>query len=184
LAPEHPFPAAVDDAVAAYRGLLAEGVAPGDIVVAGDSAGGGLSLAAALRVRELELPLPRALVAFSPWTDLTLAQLAVEAPEIMLAVPWLQEGVRAYVARGDARHPLVSPVHADLRGLPPTLIQVGTDEILRNDSRRLFERLRECAVPVRLEEYPRRWHVFQVHAGMLADADRAIERVARFVAAS
>jgi len=184
LAPEYPFPAAVDDALAAYRGLLAEGVAPGDIVIAGDSAGGGLTAAAALRLRELALPLPRALVLFSPWTDLSLEQLAPEAREIMLAVPWLKEGARAYVAHGDARHPLVSPVMADLRGLPPTLVQVGTDEILLNDSRRLFHRLQGCGVVARLEEYPRRWHVFHVHAGLLADADRAIDRVARFIAAT
>ena len=181
LAPEYPFPAAVDDATAAYRGLLAEGVAAGDIVIAGDSAGGGLSVATALRLRELAQPLPRALAVFSPWTDLTLGQLTTDAPEIMLALPWLHEGANAYVAGGDARHPLASPVHADLRHLPPTLIQVGTDEVLLDDSRRLFERLRECGVRARLEEYPRRWHVFHVHAGMLADADRAFESVAQFI---
>jgi acetyl esterase/lipase len=184
LAPEHPFPAAVDDGVAAYRGLLAQGVAPRDIVIAGDSAGGGLSVATALRLRELALPLPRALVLFSPWTDLSLEQLATDAAEIMLSVPWLKEGARAYVARGDPHHPLVSPVTADLRGLPATLIQAGTDELLRNDSRRLFHRLVGCGVAARLEEYPRRWHVFHVHAGMLADAGRAIDAAARFIAAA
>ena len=182
LAPEHPFPAAVDDAVAAYRGLLAEGVAPDDIVIAGDSAGGGLAVATALRLRDLQAPLPRALAVLSPWTDLTLRQLATDAPEIMLAVPWLHEGADAYVAGADAGHPLVSPVHADLRGLPPTLIQVGGDEVLLNDSRRLFNRLRGCGVAARLEEYAGRWHVFHVHAGLLADADRALDGVARFVA--
>jgi acetyl esterase/lipase len=181
LAPEYPFPAAVDDGVAAYRGLLAAGVAPGDIVIAGDSAGGGLTVAAALRLRELALPLPRSLALFSPWTDLSLEQLATGVPETMLSVPWLQEGAHAYVARGDARHPLVSPVTADLRGLPPTLIQVGADEILLNDSRRLFHQLQSCGVAARLEEYPRRWHVFHVHAGVLADADRALDAVARFI---
>ena len=182
LAPELPFPAALDDAVAAYRGLLAEGLAPGDIVIAGDSAGGGLSVATALRLRELEQPLPRALVLFSPWIDLSLEQLPHAAPgEVMLTPQWLAEGARAYVARTDARHPLVSPVFADLRGLPPTLVQVGTDELLLGDARRLHERLRAAGVAVRLEEYPRRWHVFQASAGLLADADRAIESVARFI---
>jgi len=183
LAPEHPFPAALDDAVAAYRGLLAEGVAPGDLVIAGDSAGGGLAAATALRLRELALPLPRALVLFSPWTDLTLEQLSYAPGEVMLNRPWLQDGARDYVAHGDVRDPLVSPVFAALQGLPPTLIQVGTDELLLNDSRRLFRRLQDSGVVARLEEYPRRWHVFQLHAGVLADADRALDAVARFVVA-
>jgi acetyl esterase/lipase len=183
LAPEHPFPAALDDAVAAYRGLLAEGVAPGDLVIAGDSAGGGLSVATALRLRDLALPLPCALVLFSPWTDLTLEQLSPAAGEVMLNRPWLRDGTRAYVAHGDARHPLVSPVFAALQGLPPTLVQVGTDELLLNDSRRLVRRLLDSGVVASLEEYPRRWHVFQLHAGMLADADRALDAVARFVTA-
>jgi len=84
------------------------------------------------------------------------------------------------VAAGDAHHPLASPVNADLRGLPPTLVQVGTDEILLGDSRRLYGRLRAAGVTTRLEEYPRRWHVFQVNAGLLADADRALDSVAAF----
>jgi acetyl esterase/lipase len=181
LAPESPFPAAVDDATAAYRGLLAEGVSASDIVIAGDSAGGGLSMATALRLRELGQPLPRALALLSPWTDLTLGGLAAEAAEILLTLPWLHEGANAYLAGADARHPLASPVYADLHDLPPTLIQVGSDEVLLEDSRRLFARLRECGVPARLEEYPRRWHVFQVHAGVLADADRALEAAAQFI---
>jgi acetyl esterase/lipase len=185
LAPEHAFPAAVDDAVASFRGLLARGVAPHDVVIAGDSAGGGLSVAAALRLRELALPLPRALVLFSPWVDLSLDQLPSPPPgEVMLTLPWITQCARAYVARADARHPLVSPLYADLAGLPPTLIQVGTDEILLGDSRRLRERLQPAGVAVHYEEYPRRWHVFQANAGVLADADRAFESVARFIRAA
>lgn len=182
LAPEHAFPAAVDDAVASFRGLLAKGIAPHDLVIAGDSAGGGLSVAAALRLRELALPLPRALVLFSPWVDLGLDQLPSPPPgEVMLSLPWITQCARAYAARSDARHPLVSPLYADLAGLPPTLIQVGTDEILLGDSRRLRERLQAAGVAVSYEEYPRRWHVFQANAGVLADADRALEAVACFI---
>jgi acetyl esterase/lipase len=185
LAPEHPFPAAVDDAVAAYRGLLAAGTDSNDIVVAGDSAGGGLSVATTLRLRELASPLPRALVLFSPWVDLTLEQAGPPPPgEIMLNLPWVRECARAYVASHDCRDPLLSPLEADLGGLPPTLIQVGTDELLLADSRRLHERLRTAGVTVRCEEYQARWHVFQANAGLLLDADRALESVARFVRAA
>lgn len=184
LAPEHAFPAAVDDAVSAYRGLLEIGVAPHDLVIAGDSAGGGLSVAAALRLRELGLPLPRALALFSPWVDLGLGQLPAPPPgEVMLSPPWLTWCVRAYVAGSEASHPLVSPVNADLAGLPPTLIQVGSDEILLGDSRRLRDGLQAAGVTVDYEEYPRRWHVFQASAGLLADADRALDSVARFIRA-
>ena len=182
LAPEHPFPAALEDALAACRGLLGEGVGPGDLVLAGDSAGGGLALATTLRLRELGLPLPRALLLFSPFVDLSLEHTpAAVAGEVVLNRPWVAACARAYVGREDPRHPLVSPLHADLHGLPRTLIQVGTDEILLGDSRRLQERLRAAGVPVRYEEYPRRWHVFQASAGLLADADRALESAARFM---
>jgi acetyl esterase/lipase len=182
LAPEHPHPAAVDDAVAACRGLLDEGVVPGHLVIAGDSAGGGLTVATALRLRELGLPQPRALVLFSPWIDLTLAHLGAPPPgEVMLTLPWVRECAAAYLAGHDPGGPLVSPVGADLRGLPATLIQVGTDELLLPDARRLNARLAEAGVAVRLEEYAARWHVFQASAGVLADADRAFESVARFL---
>lgn len=183
LAPEHPFPAALDDAVGAWRGLLAQGIPPEEIVVAGDSAGGGLAVATALRLRELGLPLPRALVLFSPWVDLGLGQLCREAPEVMLDEQWLQAGARNYAARNDLRHPLISPVHADLRGLPATLVQVGSDELLRDDARRLHVALGEAGVASRLEEFPERWHVFQAFAGLLRDADRALESAARFMRA-
>jgi acetyl esterase/lipase len=169
----------------AYRGLLSDGIVPGDIVIAGDSAGGGLAVAAALRLRELGQPLPRALVLFSP-----LADLAREYPdvpprgEVMLTPAWLRECARAYVAAGDPRDPLISPVAADLCGLPPTLIQVGTDELLLPDSRLLSERLQSAGVRAELREFPGRWHVFQANAGVLADADRALDEVARFIRTS
>jgi acetyl esterase/lipase len=182
LAPEHPFPAGLDDAVATYRGLLDEGIPPGDIVIAGDSAGGGLAVAAALRLRALGQPLPRALVLFSPLADLTREyREAAPRGEVMLTPAWLRECARSYVARGEPGDPLISPVAADLHGLPPTLIQVGTDELLLPDSRRLFERLRSAGVRADLHEFPARWHVFQANAGVLADADRALEEVAGFI---
>lgn len=182
LAPEHPFPAALDDAVAAWRGLRGEGLEAGRIAIAGDSAGGGLAVATALRLRELGEPLPRALVLFSPWVDLTLERLSFAPPgEVMLTLPWVRECAGGYASGADSRHPLISPIEADLADLPPTLVQVGTDELLLPDSRRLCERMRAAGVHVELSEFPGRWHVFQAHAGVLADADRALEAVARFL---
>ena len=182
LAPEHPCPAAVDDAIAAYRGLREQGWAPGQVAFVGDSAGGGLALAAALKLRELGEPLPAALVLFSPWVDLGNPDRGAPPPgEIMISLPWVQECARLYLAGRDARDPLASPIQGDLRGLPPTLIQAGQDEILLQDSRRLHAALVAANVPVQLAEYPRRWHVFQANAGMLADADRALESVAGFL---
>lgn len=184
LAPEHPFPAALDDAVAAYRGLLQAGFAPGAIAIAGDSAGGGLTLATALRLRDLGERLPAALVVYSPWVDLGLPDRGpVPRGEVMISPPWLVECAAYYLAGRDAREPLASPVLADLSGLPATLIQVGTDEVLLADSRRLQSALAAAQVHCELQEYPRRWHVFQANAGVLADADRALTRTARFLQA-
>jgi epsilon-lactone hydrolase len=182
LAPEHPCPAAVDDAVAAYRGLREQGWAPSQIAFVGDSAGGGLTLATALKLRELGEPLPAALVVFSPWVDLGHPDRGTPPPgEIIISLPWVHECARLYLAGRDARDPLASPIHGDLRGLPPTLIQAGQDEILLQDSRQLHAALVAAHVPAQLQEYPRRWHVFQANAGVLADADRALESVAAFL---
>ena len=182
LAPEHPFPAALDDAVAAYRSLSLDGVSPQRIAIIGDSAGGGLALATALRLRELGDPLPAALVLFSPWVDLGDPDRGVEpAGEAMLSRAWTAECARLYLDGRDSGDPLASPINGDLRGMPPTLVQVGQDELLLADSRRLHSALAVAGVPVELQEYPRRWHVFQVNAGVLADADRALESVAGFL---
>lgn len=182
LAPEHPFPAAIDDAVAAYRGLLDAGHAPDRLVIAGDSAGGGLALATALRLRECGTPLPAAIVLFSPWVDLGEPERGPEpAGEVMVSLPWINACARAYLGGTQAAEPLASPIHGDLRGLPDVLVQVGTDEILLADSRRLRAALAQAGVEVSYQEYPRRWHVFQSNAGVLADADRALAAVAHFI---
>jgi acetyl esterase/lipase len=185
LAPEHPFPAAIDDAVAAYRGMLATGLTPDQITIAGDSAGGGLALATALRLRVLGHPLPAALILFSPWIDLGAPDRGPEpAGEVMVSLPWVNACALAYLDGKDAADPLASPINGDLRGLPPTLIQVGQDEILLQDSRRLHQALSAAAVEVALQEYPRRWHVFQTNAGVLSDADRALAAAAAFICSS
>ncbi len=184
LAPERPFPAAVEDAVAAYRGLLAEGFTPGATVIAGDSAGGGLAVAAAVSLREAGFPQPAALVLFSPWVDLTLGALGPPPPgEFMITKPWLEECARFYLAGHPATDPLASPVAADLQGLPPILIQVGTDELLLTDSRRLHAALTVAGVEATLQEFAHRWHVFQLNAGLLADANRALATAGAFVRA-
>jgi acetyl esterase/lipase len=180
LAPEHPFPAAVDDAVAACRSLSQTG----PVVIAGDSAGGGLALATALMLRHHRAGAARALVLFSPWVDLTISAAADHAAngEAVLSASWLAACARHYLAGEDAGAPLASPLHADLHGLPPTLIQAGADELLRGDALRLRDALAQAGVAVRCEIVPARWHAFQLHAGMLPAADAAIERAAAFVA--
>jgi acetyl esterase/lipase len=176
LAPEHPFPAAVEDAVAAARALAAAG----PLVIAGDSAGGGLALAAALRLRQQGIAAPTALVLFSPWVELRPATPRAAAPgEAMLSERWLDECARLYLAGADGR--AAAPLHADLVGLPPTLIQAGADEVLRPDAERLHDALERAGVAVRFEIVARRWHVFQLHAGMLPSADAAVARAAAFI---
>ncbi len=183
LAPEHPYPAALEDALAAYRELLAQGHTAAQIVIGGDSAGGNLSLITALRLKQLGLPLPAALVCFSPWTDASCNQLhKPPAGDPLLHPAWMQQAVGLYCPAGlDRRDPGLSPVYADLTGLPPLLIQVGEDELLLNDSLRLAEQAKAAGVTVKLERYAGLWHVFQAHAGMLAVADLALARVAGFL---
>ena len=181
LAPEHPFPAALEDALAVYRQLLAEGVDPARIALAGDSAGGGLALATALAAREEGLALPAALWLMSPWVDLTLANAGYQAPkEYMLSWPGLARAARLY-APGATDHPLASPLRGDLVGLPPVLIQAGSEEILLAEAQQLFEKARHAGVRTRLNVFDGFWHVFQVHAGVLAGADRALEEGTAFL---
>lgn len=183
LAPEHRFPAQRDDAVAAYRALLDKGIDAAVITVAGDSAGGHLTLQLALQAKALGLPAPGALVTFSPVTDLTGQHLHVPlAGDPLITRAWIDSAMDMFcpagVPRGDAQ---LSPLHADLSGLPPVLIQVGEDEVLRNDSLRFAEAARKAGVTVKLQRYPGCWHVFQAHAGLLDVADRALQDVAGFI---
>ena len=178
LAPEHPFPAAVMDARAVATALLTAG----PLVIAGDSAGGGLALATALALREAGQPAPAALVLLSPWADMAATPDLVPRPgEAMLSVPWAQACADLYLAGADARQAWASPLHADLRGLPATLIQAGTDELLQGQALQLHDALLAAGVSVRCEITPRRWHVFQLHGGALPSANDAIERIAGFV---
>ena len=183
LAPEHPFPAALDDAVAAYRALRADG----PVILIGDSAGGGLALATALALRDAGDPAPAALALFSPWVDLAQPSPPPPAPpgEAMLSWDWTGACARHYVGpdvpEAPFAQPLLSPLRADLHGLPPVLIQAGTDELLHPQALALHEALQAAGVDVRCEITARRWHVFQLHANALPSANAAIDRVARFV---
>ncbi len=184
LAPEHPFPAAVEDAVAAYRWLLGQGIAPGSIAIAGDSAGGGLTIATIVALREAGDPLPACAAVFSPWTDLALEGASMDARDArdpMVHRPGLQQMAAWYLAGQDARTPLASPIHADLRGLPPVLIQVGTEETLYDDAVRLAARLAANEVAFCFEPYAELFHVFQVFA-MLPEAQAATTAAGAFIA--
>ena len=185
LAPEHPFPAALEDATAAYRWLLAQGHAPKDIVLVGDSAGGGLAVAALIALRDAGMPLPAAALCFSPWFDLTLSGDSIQtqaAADPVLDAASLSRYARAYAAAAPLEHPLISPLYADLRGLPPLLIQVGTAEILLDDATRLAAAAREVGVAVTLQVWEGLFHVFQM-APFLPETREALAKVAAFLAA-
>ncbi|WP_435771763.1 alpha/beta hydrolase [Nocardioides sp. SYSU DS0651] len=173
LAPEHPYPAAVDDALAAYRALLDLGVPAPRIVVAGDSAGGGLTLALALRLRAEGLPLPRALALISPWPDLRLDGLADAVDDPLLSRGWLQRCARDY-GGDDVTRPEVSPLLADLSGLPPVLVHGASDEILIDDVERLVDRARDAGVTVTYERLDGLWHVAHLYAGMMRESTEAV----------
>ncbi|WP_329047754.1 alpha/beta hydrolase [Amycolatopsis sp. NBC_01488] len=186
LAPEHPYPAAVEDALAAYQGLLARGVDPGRIVLAGDSAGGGLAVATLLAAKEAGLPLPSGAVLMSPYADLTLSgETVTERPSLdpILTPEGLRVRAPEYVAGADAADPLISPIFGDLGGLPPLLIQGGSHEILLSDALRLAARAAMAEVAVTLEVVPGVPHVFQGYAGLLDEAAAALDRAAEFVKA-
>lgn len=183
LAPEHPFPAPVDDAVAAYRWLLAQGISPGNIAVAGDSAGGGLAIATLLALRDAGEPLPAAGIGISPWVDMegtgeSMTTRAAVDPVVQ------KEGLlgmaKLYLGDADPKNPLAAPLHADLAGLPPLLLQVGDAETLLDDSTRLAERARAAGVDVTLkvwDEMPHVWHLF---APILPEGRQAIDEIGSF----
>ena len=181
LAPEHPFPAALDDALACYRGILERGYLPQHIAVAGDSAGGGLVLSLCLRLRSEGLPQPGCAALISPWADLTQTELAPVADDPLLRAEWLRLGATAYLRGRSAEHPMVSPLYADLHGLPRTLIHGASEEILRNDSRRLAAALTKAGVAVVHREFPRMWHDFQLYAGVVPEATQSVEEFALFI---
>lgn len=184
LAPEHPYPAAVDDARDAYQGLLEQGVDPAQIALAGESAGGGLAVAALLALRDAGAPLPSCAFMMSPYADLTLSGASIAnraAVDRTLTPEGLLLRIPDYVAGADATDPLISPVFGDLTGLPPLLIQVGSNEILLSDALRLAERAAMADVTVTLDVTDGVPHVFQAFAAMLDEADAALARASAFL---
>jgi acetyl esterase/lipase len=186
LAPEHPYPAAVDDALAAYRGLLETGIAPSDVVFAGESAGGGLAIATLINARRHGLPLPAAAYIMSPYADLTLSGTTMEtrrAADPLLSQELLRARVFDYVGGYDADLELISPVFADLSGLPPLLIQAGSHEVLLDDAVRLAGSAAAADVEVTLEITPGVPHVFQAYHAFLDEGTAALDRAGAFLSA-
>ena len=183
LAPEHPFPAPVDDSVAAYRWLLGQGIQASNIAIAGDSAGGGLALAALIAIRDAGEPVPAAGIGISPWVDMegtgeSMTTRAAVDPVVQ------KEGLlgmaKLYLGDADSKNPLAAPLHANLAGLPPLLIQVGDSETLLDDATRITERARKADVDVTLkiwDEMPHVWHLF---APILPEGRQAIEEIGAF----
>lgn len=184
LGPTHPFPAAVDDAAAVYAALLETGLSPDAIAIGGESAGGGLAVAALLAARDQGLPLPACCVAMSPWADLACqgdSYVTRQDGDPLLTRGVLLEMARDYLAGADAAQPYASPARADLTGLPPLLIQVGADEVLLDDATVLADRARACGVDVDLQVWPGMIHVWQMFAGLLPEADEAISKIAEML---
>ncbi len=185
LAPEHPFPAALDDAVTAYHWLISkEGISPKNIVIAGDSAGGGLTLTTLIKLRDEGDPLPVAAVCLSPWTDLANTGKTVQnnaeidpftSPEA------LEMMAELYLGDSDARNPLASPLYGNFQGLPPLLIQVGTAECLLDDAVRCAERAKSAGVEVTIDVWDDMIHVFQAFANMAPEGQEGIEKIGQFI---
>jgi acetyl esterase/lipase len=186
LAPENPYPAAVDDALAAYEALLDSGTAPSDIAFAGESAGGGLAVATLVNARDRGLPLPAAAYVMSPYADLTLAGTTMEtkrAADPLLSREDLQARIPDYTSGQDAAIGLISPVFADLSGLPPLIIQAGSHEVLLDDAVRLARQAATADVEVTLDITPGVPHVFQAYYPILDEAAAALDRAGELLSA-
>ena len=184
LAPEHPYPAAVDDATQAYVWLLDQGYNPNNIVIAGDSAGGGLTMATLINLRDKGYELPAAGVCLSPWADLSCSSesmTTLDKKDPFLSAQWLQEMAKLYIGAEDAQNPLISPVFGDLKNLPPIFIQVGSDEVLLDDSTRLEKNISAAGGEVILTVYPNMWHVWQIFSAIMPEARDALMEIGGFV---
>lgn len=184
LAPEHPFPAALDDALKVYQWLLDQGYSSANMIIAGDSAGGGLSVATVLALKEKSGSLPAAVVCLSPWADLALtgqSHTTKAKAEAILNKDVLHEWALCYTDESNLTNPLVSPVHGDFHGFPPLLIQVGSEEILLDDSILLAEKAKSAGVDVTLKIWDGMWHVWQALGDLIPENKRTFEEIGQFV---
>jgi epsilon-lactone hydrolase len=184
LAPENPHPGPVEDSVQAYRWLLDQGYRPEHLAIAGDSAGGGLTLATLLKLSADGLPQPAAAVPLSPWTDMEGTGDSVQSNadrDVMLTPDALKGMADMFLGGGDPRDPLASPLHGDYHGVAPLYIQVGGDEALLDDARRVAAKARADGVEVQLDEFPEMQHVFQLSAGNMPEADQAVARIGAYL---
>ena len=184
LAPEHTFPAAVDDVLIAYRWLLSQGVSPKRLVVAGDSSGGGLTLALLVAIRDAGEPMPAVAVCLSPFVDLATTGASMKTnvkADVMLRADLFEPVIKAYLGEADPCTPLASPLYADLHGLPPLLIQVGTDELLLDDATRIAAQACAAGVEVKLEVWDGMFHTWQAWGNMFPEASRARAYIGEFV---
>ncbi|MFQ5610427.1 MAG: alpha/beta hydrolase [Woeseiaceae bacterium] len=184
LAPEHPFPAGVEDAIATYKELLSNGYAPGDIIVAGDSAGGGLTVAMLLALRDEGVAMPAAAVLMSPWLDLSGSGESMRTRDD--ADPWFNASdipvvARFYCGNDEVDNPLVSPVYGDMSGMPPMHIQVGDEEILLSDATRLADKVRAAGGTADIDVWPGMWHVFQAFLLVMPESRDAIKKLGAYI---
>lgn len=184
LAPENPYPAALDDSSSAYNWLLKQGYKPENIIIGGDSAGGGLTLATLLKLRDQGQPLPAAGLCLSPWVDMCCdadSYSILDKQDPLLSSHWLQEMAKLYIRDEDPQNPYISPIYGDFKGLPPIMIQVGSDEVLLDDSKKLQQRLSEDGVEVGLNVYQDMWHVWQMLAPIVPEGKEALIEISEFV---
>lgn len=184
LAPEHPFPAALDDALKVYQWLLGQGYSSTNMIIAGDSAGGGLGVATVLALKEKSGSLPAAVVCLSPWADLALtgqSHTTKAKAEAILNKDVLHEWALCYTDESNLTNPLVSPIHGDFHGFPPLLIQVGSEEILLDDSTLLAEKAKSAGVDVTLKIWDGMWHVWQALGDLIPENKKTFEEIGQFV---
>lgn len=184
LAPENPYPAAIDDAVGIYNWLLEKGYKPENIAIAGDSAGGGLTYGTTLKIRDIGLPLPACTVAMSPWTDLAVTGESVITNlnrDVLIPGAGLSEGARYYLNGVDPKTPYASPLYGDHTGMPPTLIQVSAEEVLLDDSRRLAAKYKALGIPVELEIWQGQPHVWQSLSMFIPEGRAAIKKIGEYL---
>jgi acetyl esterase/lipase len=183
LAPEHPFPSSLDDSLAAYQWMLANGIPPEKTAIAGDSAGGTLTLSLLIQLRDQGKPLPALAVCLSPGTDFSIwgeSWTLNKDKDFMLDQRNIRKSIDIYLCGADPRSPLVSPIYSDLHGFPPVLIQVGSDEVLLSDCTRFAEKAKQAGVPVTLEVWDGMQHVWQYTASFLPEARQAIQKIGQF----